>query len=70
MLQKFQKSAELVVKILGKGIMGLATQNMRIHFVVFICLDNGQSTIEDILSCEGSQILKCLLTNISIVVVA
>ena len=43
MLQMFQESAELVAKILGEGILGVATINIRIHFVVFICLDNGQS---------------------------
>ena len=54
---------ELVVKILRKGILGLATTNSRIHFVVFICLDNGQSISEDTFSCEGSQILKGLFTS-------
>ena len=41
-LHKCQESVELVVKILREGILGVATLNMRIHFVVFICLDNGQ----------------------------
>ena len=35
-------------------MMGLATFNSRIHFVVLICLDNGQSIIEDTFSGEGS----------------
>ena len=32
--------------------MGLATTNKRIHLVVFICLDNGQSNLENTFSCE------------------
>ena len=43
--------------------MGVATINTRIHFVVFICLDNGQSIIEDTFSCEESQILEGLFTS-------
>ena len=49
--------------------MGLATPNTRIHFVVFICLDNGQSISENTFSCEGSQVLEGFFTGNSIEIV-
>ena len=63
MLQTFQKSAELVGKIVGKGIMGITTSNFKTYFLVFICLDNGQCILERIFSCKVSQMLKDLFTS-------